>query len=243
MTVSDDDPGLPVVSGDRELQTQVLEDLAAAVNYRRWLSSLALPWLGDDALEIGSGTGDYAAEWAKCGVTITASEAEPQRLAALKTRFADHSNVQVRYIAAPIEESASYSAVVAYNVLEHIEDDVAALISFRELLRPGGVVILLVPAFPFAMSRFDREIGHHRRYTVGSARQALVGAGFEVREARYVNSLGLLAWTVMMKVLRQRPRAGAGLRLYDSLVPLLRRLEEGRRLPFGQSVLVVGAKP
>lgn len=230
------------VSGDTTLQSGVLEDLSQAVNYRRWLCSLALPWLGDDPLEIGSGIGDYAAEWSKATSRLTSSEADHHRLQVLRQRFDNDPKVRVRRLAAPIEEHASHSAVVAYNVLEHIEDDVDALASFRGLLRPGGFVILIVPAFPFAMSRFDREIGHFRRYTRDMLDSALRAGGFMVQRCRYVNPLGLLAWTVMMKGLRGRPRAGVGLSAYDRLVPLLRKLEENRQPPFGQSVFAVGQK-
>lgn len=57
----------------------------------------------------------------------------------------------------------AHSAFVSINVLEHIADDVAALRSARSLVRPGGFVISFVPAFPFATSRYDLEIGHLRR--------------------------------------------------------------------------------
>ena len=52
------------VTGDSKLQSEVLEDLSDARRYRRWLADLAQPFLGEDPIEIGSGTGDYALEWA-----------------------------------------------------------------------------------------------------------------------------------------------------------------------------------
>ncbi len=62
---------------DSALQSAVLEDLAEAVNYRRWLVELGLPYLDGPTLEVGSGRGDYAADWADRGVAMTASEADP----------------------------------------------------------------------------------------------------------------------------------------------------------------------
>jgi 2-polyprenyl-3-methyl-5-hydroxy-6-metoxy-1,4-benzoquinol methylase len=233
----------PVVAGDTHLQSEVLEGLSEAVNYRRWLASLATPWLGDDPLEIGSGTGDYAEEWAAQGVSLTASEADPMRLELLRTRFDGHPQISVRELAVPLVEEAEHSAVVAYNVLEHIADDVEALRAFANLVRPGGRVILIVPAFPIAMSRFDREIGHFRRYRVETLAQSLSGAQLQVEALHYVNTLGLLAWIVLMRLLGQRPGAGAALRVYDGLVvPTLRRLETGRKPLFGQSVFAVARR-
>lgn len=225
------------------LQDEVLEDLAEAVSYRRWLVDLALPYLGDDPLEIGSGIGLHAADWRAAGVArLTVSEADAGRLAALRERFAGDPAVVVRELAVPVAEQASYSSVVAFNVLEHIADDGAALVAFRELVGPGGRVVLIVPAFPAALGRFDRAIGHHRRYRKASLRAAAEAAGLSVEVLRYVNCVGLLGWYVVVKLLRGRPRAGALLAAYDGLVvPVLRRLEARWEPPFGQSLFLVAA--
>ena len=168
------------VEGDTGLQSDVLEDLVEAARYRRWLVDLALPHLGDDPLEVGSGLGHYAADWAAAGVPrFTDSEADPTRLQALRDRFDGHAVVRVRELAVPVAETAEHSAVVAYNVLEHVPDDVGALRAFAGLLRPGGRVVLVVPAFPSAMSRFDLAIGHQRRYRRRSLRAAAERAGLD----------------------------------------------------------------
>lgn len=226
------------------LQDDVLEDLAEAVNYRRWLVSLATPHLGNDPLEVGSGIGLYAEEWRAAGVSrLTVSEADPSRLAALRERFREDAAVVVRELIVPVAEQAAYSSVAAYNVLEHIADDRVALAGLRDLVRPGGLVVVLVPAFPSAMSRFDRDIGHHRRYRKRSLRAVAAGAGLEVEVLKHVNCVGLLGWYVVMKLLRGRPRAGALLTAYDRLfVPVLRRIEARWEPPFGQSLLLVARR-
>lgn len=225
--------------GDQTLQGQVLEDLREAVNYRRWLASLATPWLGSRPIEIGSGVGDYAAEWAPSVTELTASEADPDRVAVLRARFANHPGVRVRELRAPVSEKADHSAAVAYNVLEHIADDVAALRGFARLVAPGGYVILIVPAFPFAMSRFDREIGHFRRYRRLGLAATAEAAGLQVVRLHYVNAPGLLAWTVGMRLFGRRPQAGPALRLWDGLVPAFRAFERRITPPFGQSLFAV----
>ena len=233
------------VQGDTALQSVVLEDLVEAKNYRRWLVDLALPHLGEDPLEIGSGLGHYAADWAAAGVQQwTASEADEERLAALRTRFEGDRVVRVRVLTVPIEEVGQHSAVVAYNVLEHIPDDVAALRTFAQLLRPGGTVVLVVPAFPSAMSDFDRAIGHQRRYRRRTLRAAAEQAGLQVEVLHHVNLIGLFAWYVHVKALKTPPHAGLSLTVFDRLfVPVLRRLEARVRPPFGQSLFLVARKP
>jgi SAM-dependent methyltransferase len=233
--------GATAVAGDTGLQSEVLEDLREAVNYRRWLAALALPHLGSDVLEVGSGLGDYAAEWASAGTPVTVSEADQGRLAALRARFADDPRVRVRELTVPVDVDAHHSAVVAYNVLEHVPDDVGALRGFARLVRPGGAVVLVVPAFSFAFSRFDALIGHQRRYTVASLRAALEAAGLRVEQARYVNSVGLLAWVAGMRLV---PRSGPVLLAWDRLVvPTVARIERHWCPPFGQSVFAVARRP
>jgi SAM-dependent methyltransferase len=148
--------------------------------------------------------------------------------------------VDVRQLLLPSTETGSHSAAVAYNVLEHIPEDVAALRGFAKLLRPGGAVVLIVPAFEFAMGRFDRAVGHQRRYRVAGLRAALEEASLRVERIHYVNSLGLLAWFVGMRLLRMTPAEGPVLTVWDrGVIPVLRRLERGRQPPFGQSVFAV----
>jgi SAM-dependent methyltransferase len=250
------------VTGDSKLQSAVLEDLSDAHRYRRWLADLAWPHLGEHPVEIGSGTGDYALEWATRVPRFTATEADVERFEALRERFANHDVIAVRYLLLaedlvgyelePHAEDAStvsggsdrrHSAAVAVNVLEHIPDHVGALRAIGRLVRPGGSVILIVPAFPSAMSRFDLAIGHQRRYTRRSLAAALTAAGLTVQELRYINPLGLLSWYVTVKALRLTPRNGPALRLYDRMVVPLARWADRMSMPFGQSVFAVARVP
>jgi len=232
------------VTGDTNVQSAVLEDLSDAVNYRRWLADLARPHLGARPLEIGSGLGHYAQEWLPNVTHFTATEADEHRLCALKERFVGEPKVEVRSLLLPTDETGEHTAVVGLNVLEHIEDHVGALRSVSRLVHPGGTVVLLVPAFQSAMSRFDRVIGHFRRYTVPSMRSVLVAADLQIEQLRYVNPVGLFGWYVMCKMLRQFPSNGPVLRAYDQYaVPVLRRAERRWRPPFGQSVFAVARTP
>lgn len=235
---------MSLVRGDGALQTQVLEDLEGAANWRRWLCDLALPYLGDDPLEVGSGTGYYGEELAHHLPSLTVSEADPRRLVTLRERFADHDRVRVRPLHVPISERGEHSAVVSFNVLEHIPDDTAALASFAGLVRPGGAVVVLTPAGPFAMSPFDREIGHVRRYSRRSLVAAATAAGLTVEEVRHINAPGLIAWIVAMRLLRRRPGASVAQRVWDArIIPLIRRVEAHVRVPFGQTLLLVARVP
>ncbi len=232
------------ITGDQRIQSEVLEGLATAVNHRRWFVELALEYLGERPIEIGSGLGDYALEWAPHFERFTATEADPDRLLLLKERLAPHAMIEVRQMLLPTDEENTYSAAVSYNVLEHIKDDVGALRSMKRLVRPGGAIVLIVPAFPFAMSPVDVATGHFRRYTRRSMTTALQNAGLRVERVRYVNALGLLGYYMATSVLKLTPKEGPMVKFYDRFVlPVTKGCESVVGTPFGQSVFAVARVP
>jgi SAM-dependent methyltransferase len=163
----------------------------------------------------------------------------------LKKELAGYPDVDVRQIWLPTTATAEYSCLISYNVLEHIEDDVGALRSMARLVRTGGYIVLVCPAFPFAMSPVDIATGHVRRYTRRSMTAALTQAGLGVVDVRYANSLGLICYYAFTSVLRRQPSTGGTMTFYDRMVvPVVRGAERLiRRPPFGQSVVAVARVP
>ncbi len=231
--------------GDRETQHDVLAALSECANHRRWFAGFARPYLGEHPIEIGSGFGDYAQEWIPYVDKYTATEADPALFPGLQRQMAKYPNVTVKQMMLPTQERGDHSCLVSYNVLEHIEDHVGALKSMAGLVRAGGYIVLVCPAFPFAMSPVDIATGHVRRYTKRSMRKALTEAGLEVVNVRYANSLGLICYYAFTSVLRKQPSTGGTMAIYDRLVvPVVQFLERlVGRPPFGQSVLAVARVP
>lgn len=227
-------------------QTEILEVAQSAVNYRKWLAQLTFPYLGDNPLEFGSGIGDYAKEWLQLGChRLTVSENSPTRITVLQDQFLNSPNIKVRQL--DIENitdiDAGYSSIVSLNVIEHLENDGAALRGAHNTLMLGGYFVAFTPAFPLLMSKFDRAVGHHRRYTKKTARALLVNNGFDIIKIEYVNSLGWLAWLVGMRILKITPRDSLVLKIWDKIViPVVRKFESWISPPFGQSILIVGQK-
>jgi len=232
------------ITGDQQVQSDVLEGLATAVNHRRWFVELAIPYLGDHPIEVGSGLGDYALEWAPHFAKFTATEADPDRLLLLKERLHGHPSIDVRELLLPTEERGQYTGAVSYNVLEHIEDHVSALRSMARLVRPGGRVVLIVPAFMFAMSPVDIATGHVRRYTKKTMRAAMTEAGLTIEKLHYANALGLIGYYMATSVFKLTPKEGPMVKFYDRLVlPVTKAAEKLVKPPFGQSVFVVARVP
>ncbi|HET8684030.1 MAG TPA: methyltransferase domain-containing protein [Micromonosporaceae bacterium] len=232
------------INGDQQIQSEVLEGLATAVNHRRWFVELAVPYLGDDPIEIGSGLGDYALEWAEHVPRFTATEADHDRLLALKERLSPYPGIEVRQMLLPTSEEGTHTAAVSYNVLEHIDDDVTALRSMARLVRPGGAVVLIVPAFPFALGPVDIATGHVRRYTRKTLSAALTDAGLAIERIHYANALGLIGYYMATSVFKLTPKEGPMVKWYDTLVlPATKAAETLVRPPFGQSVFAVARRP
>jgi SAM-dependent methyltransferase len=221
----------------------VLDSLDGATHYARWIYELAKPHLGHDVLEVGAGHGTFTELIAR-DRRVVATDASERCVGILSARYADVPQVHVRH--ADLEESASsgpYDSAVLINVLEHVEDDATAVKQLREALRPDGNLLLWVPAFTTLYSDFDRKVGHYRRYRLSSLTQLLCNAGFDIVEARYVNTVGAVAWWVVARQLGRTPTKKPGLQAFDKLVvPLMRRVESGLNPPFGQSIFCV-ARP
>src|SRR5947209_2599289 len=71
---------------------------------------------------------------------------------------------------------------ICFNVLEHVEDDVGALVNMRHILTPGGRLLLIVPALSWIFGTVDRSLGHYRRYTPAVLRARMAAAGFEIEQ-------------------------------------------------------------
>ena len=226
-------------------QDLTLESLAGAPNYQNWLADLAFPDLGKNPLEIGSGNGDYAEIWLNNGCqNITLQEIDLTRIQKLRDRFKGDKRVSVISDTETATYSNKYSSCVSFNVLEHVEDDQNLVEQMVRMVAPGGTVFILVPAFPFAYSSFDRSIGHYRRYTKNSLHSVMSSAGLESVHIRYLNPAGLVAWFFLMKLMKRSPKSGTALTIWDkTVVPFSAKIEQKVRAPFGQSCVGVGTVP
>jgi SAM-dependent methyltransferase len=85
--------------------------------------------------------------------------------------------------------AAAFDLITALDTLEHVEDDVAVLEELFRACRPGGTLLLTVPAFPFLWGNVD-DLGHHyRRYRRPDLVERVTRAGFSVRLLRFMNYL------------------------------------------------------
>ena len=223
-----------------------LDALAEAGNYYAAILRSFEGHLGRRVVEVGAGLGTVAEALLRVADPdeLTLIEPADNNVPRLRARFADEPRVRVvhGYLEAVVPGLVTDS-VVAVNVLEHVEDDVALLRAARAALAPTGKVLLFVPALMPLYGSLDRAFGHVRRYTKGSLEAALRGAGLRPIRIRYFNLPGVATWFLAGRVLRRTTLWPADVRRYDRwVVPWMTRLERRWEPPVGQSLVAVAER-
>jgi SAM-dependent methyltransferase len=163
--------------------------MAEARNYNEFLLDLVRADArdGDRIVDFGAGIGTFANQLRAEGFAVECVEPDA-RQAAMIRRQGGTAYDSLRSIS-----PASVDLVYTMNVLEHIEEDRAVLAEIRSRLRPGGRLIVYVPAFPLLYTSMDRRVGHVRRYRAGDLREKVIAAGFALNCCEYVDSVGFVA--------------------------------------------------
>ena len=217
-----------------------LEAMKHAKRYNDFLLGLIRKYsVGHRTLDHGAGAGTFALPISDDDAGVICVEPDSSFRAELT-----QSGLEV---ASNLEEIASGSLDYAYslNVLEHIKDDQKTVGELYRCLKPGGRLLLYVPAFTILYSQMDRHVSHFRRYRRKPLRNLLQSVGFEVSAAYYVDSLGFLA-TLVYKLVGDRSGAVSpgSVSLYDALVfPLSRVIDFLGLGSFGKNLAVVATKP
>jgi len=213
--------------------------------YRAYQYDLIAPHCGRRVLEVGAGLGEFAAQFTGLD-RLVLTDADPDAVELLAERFADRPEVEARQLAlgGDLKLDTPVDSIIAINVLEHIEDDAAALKSLARLVVPGGTIVLWVPGYQQLYGEFDRRVGHFRRYTPATLRDAFERAGLQVEVTKPVNLLGGIAWWAAVRrggSTKPNPRL---VTIYDRfVVPITRAVEAVVPVPFGQTVLGVARVP
>ena len=169
--------------------TDNLEIMADAVKYNNYLTNLILSNIhhGDKILDIGAGIGTFSKRVHDKGHNIHCFEPDSVQAEIIKS-----NGLPVATSMSEID-TASLDFIYSLNVLEHIEDDVGALRQWFTLLKPGGRMLIYVPAFQFLYSSMDEKVGHFRRYRKNELIHKSELAGFSVVSAEYADSVGFFA--------------------------------------------------
>jgi SAM-dependent methyltransferase len=201
-------------------------------------------------LEVGCGTGGNLELLSRFG-DLTAVEPDDRA----RAYAAERSGLEVRpgRLPSPLPaEASAYDLVAALDVVEHVDEDVATVGALRDMARPGGHVLVTVPAYQWMWSGHDLRHHHKRRYTADRLKAVFEGAGLPLTRLTYFNTL-LFPPIAGVRLLQLLPGVAGG---DDERMPssglnaLLRKTFAFERkllarmdLPFGVSILAMGRRP
>ena len=223
-----------------------LRQMERAVNYRRWQLRMVAPFLGGSVLEVGGGIGNFTTALAACGCRVTTLEPNGFCYRQLVDKTSGLANIRTLRVAVEdldgeLAPDERFDSVVLMNVLEHLADDRAVLAALAARLAPGGRMVVLVPACPWAFGPTDERLGHYRRYDKGRTRRVFGEAGLRVGFLRYYNFAGIWGWWWNARFGKRQGQNDAQIRFFDKwVVPVVSRVECFLRPPVGQSILAVG---
>lgn len=163
--------------------------------------------------------------------------------------------IQHGLLPAPIPYTTHFDLIGAFDVIEHVEQDLKSLIALRNILKPDRYAIFTVPAFPFLWSAHDDANHHKRRYRKSEFHDVLLSAGYEVTFISYYNTWlfpAVVLARFLKKILGIKDTPDENLFQGNSLLNrLLRALFASERhlisarcgLPFGVSIIALCRNP
>ena len=227
---------------------ETLSTLAGADNFNKWMYETIRPFVKGRVLETGSGIGNISALLLETQKEVVLSDFSLPYTAVLLAHFKDHPHLsgilQMDLVDSRFDERhsslfGSFDTIIALNVIEHVEEDGLAVGNCRKLLKQGGRFIILVPAYAGLYNRFDKELGHCRRYTKKTLQQ-LISPHFSILQCRYFNLAGIAGWFFSGTILRKKIIPSSQMRCFNALVPLFRVLDKMGLRRIGLSVWAVG---
>ncbi len=230
---------------------ETLQRLSIANRYNKWMYDSIKRFCFDPLLEIGSGIGSISGFFIDDEQKIMLSDTEVEFCNFLSREFQDNSNllgiVKIDLVHKDFDSVYSnhfgkFSSVFSLNVVEHIDDDNLALKNAAKFLKPGGNLVILVPAYQILFNSIDRSLGHFRRYTKSGLTSLFKQNDFEIIHKKYFNLVGIIAWLISGAIQNNKSIPPGQLKLYNFFVPLFKMIDKMIFHSAGLSVIVTGRK-
>jgi glycosyltransferase involved in cell wall biosynthesis/phospholipid N-methyltransferase len=223
-----------------------LDAFSDAPNFNRWMADTISPSVGEKVLEIGAGIGNLSAILVRGKKLYVATDLDREHLERLRSRLSHRANL----VAAELDAAravqfkpfaGTVDTVVCLNVLEHVEDDLAALTNMHGVLDDRGRVIILVPEGQSVYGTLDEALGHCRRYSEAQLVKRMQQAGFAIDKVIRFNRVSRPGWWLNGKILKRRVVGRFQLKTFDRMVWLWRKIDSF--LPWAPtSLIAIGRK-
>lgn len=224
---------------------EILDVVSKANNLNNWMYETIMPYCKGSILEIGSGIGNISEYFIKNNFDISVSDLRKNYREILKEKFSLSENkvLDLDIVDTNFDEkykglTCSFDSIFSLNVVEHIKDDDLAIKNMVKLLKPGGSLIILVPAYQSLYNNFDLTLEHYRRYNRSSLTK-LMGRHGKIVHSFYFNAVGILGWWVSGKIFKNKMIPEGEMKLYNKLVPIIKIADKVLLNRIGLSVICV----
>jgi SAM-dependent methyltransferase len=222
---------------------QELELFASANNWNKYLQYHLKDYIKGDVLEVGAGIGTKTNFLFNHNVKSWVCLEPDAKLASqinhniAQKLISSYCSVQIGTIE-NISKEKKFDTILYIDVIEHLEDDNSELNKAVEMLNRDGVIIVLVPAHNYLYSRFDKEIGHYRRYNKVMFKKFKF-ENAKINKLIYLDSFGLIG-SFLNKILSQQYPTTKQIWMWDKiLVSLSRVFDRLTNYTLGKSLLAI----
>jgi len=231
--------------------SSTLQVIAKADRFNQWMYSEFKSVLKGEILEAGSGIGNISSLVIGDGMSITLSDNNIDYCDWLREKFKGASNLKnVLHIdlAHPDFQNTYFTlkerfdSIFLLNVLEHLEDDHAAIANCNYMMKPEGNLVVLVPAYRWLYCSLDKELGHYRRYTQKTLRTVLENERFTTKKIRHFNCLGIFGWFLSGKIFQSKKLGDGEMGFFNRIVPIARLMDKITFKKIGLSVIITATK-
>jgi 2-polyprenyl-3-methyl-5-hydroxy-6-metoxy-1,4-benzoquinol methylase len=228
-----------------------LESISEATRFNQWMYEVTSQNLKGTVLEIGSGIGNISEHYLQAGRPLMLSDIRTNYCQHLEKEFG-HSPaclgvmnldlVHPHFDSIYAQHLGVYDGIFALNVVEHIENDVLAIANCKKLLKTGGKLVILVPAYAWLYNSFDRALEHYRRYNVRSLKDIFQKNNLKIVHSQYFNAAAIAGWWFSGHILKNEVIPNNQMKFYNALVPGFKIIDKCLFNRIGISVIVEGVK-
>ena len=214
----------------------------ASKNFRNYQYNLVKDFIGKKILEVGPGTGNFAENFLlNKSENLYLAEINKNLALDLENKFKDNKNVNI--ISKKINEiNISFDTICYFDVIEHIEFPEEELSEALNKLEKNGHLIVIVPAYNYLFSNYDKAVGHYKRYEKKFFIDYIKKNNLKCEKLIYFDSIGYM-FLLLNKIIRSKERSvGFATLIWNLLIPLSKLIDLITLNSFGKSLLCIMRK-
>tara|TARA_B110000027_G_scaffold21144_1_gene22499 strand:- start:2095 stop:2790 length:696 start_codon:yes stop_codon:yes gene_type:complete len=210
-----------------------------AKNFRDYQLKLIKQYVKGYVAEVGPGNGMNVSTYIKYPKKIDLYEPTKKLYLELKKRFKKTNKISI-YNKKFLLQKEKYDSILYLDVLEHIKKDKEEILKAFKSIKKNGYLIINVPAFSYLYSKFDKDVGHHKRYQKKDMRIIFKNIKYKKLDLRYYDSIGyILSLFSKLTFSNYKKKFNQKIKIWDSLIPLSKIIDFLTFNLFGKSLLIV----